>query len=166
MNRVMQSIIGGWTLAPEWRDRNGTRFTPGFSGTDTANVGRSGGRPDLLPGCNPNVGGETEFKWERRLLRRSSQRPLRNGAAGHDAGVLYMGFNLNAFKRWYLGYGETGPYFQLEAYMRNILTTPQHAEAPSSTNITSPAFGQFRPGWRPQHSDSPENRPLKTVVSG
>ena len=28
-NRFLQNIIGGWTLAPEWRDRNGTRFTAG-----------------------------------------------------------------------------------------------------------------------------------------
>ena len=36
-------------------------------------------------------------------------------------------------------------YFQLEAYMRNILNHPNRG-GPSSTNITSPAFGQFRLG--------------------
>jgi hypothetical protein len=145
MNRVMQSIIGGWTLAPEWRDRNGTRFTPGFSGTDTANVGRSGGRPDLLPGCNPNVGGETEFKWNAGCFAVPPNGRFGTAPRGMMRGFYTWGFNLNAFKRWYLGYGETGPYFQLEAYMRNILNHPNRG-GPSSTNITSPAFGQFRLG--------------------
>ena len=60
-------------------------------------------------------------------------------------GFYTWSFNLNAFKRWHLGYGETGPYFQLEAYMRNILNHPNRG-GPSSTNINSPAFGQFRLG--------------------
>ena len=145
LNPFLKSIIGGWTVAPEWRDRNGTRFTPGFSGSDPANVGRSGGRPDLLPGCNPNVGGDSEFKWNAGCFAIPPNGRFGTAPRGMMRGFYTWSFNLNAFKRWHLGYGETGPYFQLEAYLRNILNHPNRG-GPSSTNITSPAFGQFRLG--------------------
>ena len=144
----INQIVGNWTIAPELGLSAGRRTTPVFSGADPANVGRSGGRPDILPGCDPNGFGSPTDPAPAIVWNRSCFEVPREGTYGTATrGVLRQPrdprFSINIFKTIPLTPYEWGPYFKIEAYISNPFnhTNPS---GPGSFNINDPRFGLYR----------------------
>ena len=54
INRVVNGVIGNWTVVGAVSWRSGWFFTPTLSGVDVGNIGNSSSRrPNVVPGCNP-----------------------------------------------------------------------------------------------------------------
>lgn len=144
---VLNHILGNWTTGLKFDTYAGLRETPIFTGADPANVGGSGGRADLLPGCNPNNFGPTPGQY----WNRSCFAVPPNGRLGTaPRGMLYAPrvwqTFFNMFKRWNLAGKEAGPYFEVAMYMFNVFN---HRNAASliadSNNVSSPSFGYYSP---------------------
>ena len=144
----MNQLLGNWTLTPFVTFFGHSRFTPVFGGRDPSNTNNFGGRADQVPGCGFYTGndpGESLPMWNRSCFEKPSVNAGRFGNVSN--GMLHgpwgNNINFNAFKRWYLGLGEGGPYFQADIYVTNLFN---HAGATGvrSTNIESSGFGVFR----------------------
>ena len=124
--------------------------TPSFGGADTPNVGRSGGRPDILPGCRAS-GFDGSYQGGKVVWNRACFAQPRNGSYGNaPRGMLKQPrdphFNINVFKVFPLTKYENGPYFKLEAFVTNPMnhTNPS---GPNSLNINDPRFGRYAASW-------------------
>lgn len=143
---ALNHIIGNWTIAPSFVIQSSSRYTPSFSGADPANVGRSGGRPDGISGCNPNgVSGGPGVIWNRSCFVLPPNGRFGDASRGMLAGPTTWNTDFNMFKQWNLTANENGPYFRVEMYSANILNH-RNSGGPASTNIANPSFGLFRPG--------------------
>lgn len=143
MGSILNTLVGNWAGAFNFRGGSGTAFTPSYSGSDPSNTGRSSGRPDQL--CNPNGFGETPGRgWNPSCFAIPEAGIGRYGNASR--GMLIAprdwGTDLNLFKRFNLTQYENGPYFNFETYISNILNH-RNASGPSSTNISAANFGVF-----------------------
>ena len=116
-------------------------------GADPANVGASRGRPDILPGCNPNgFGAPTEppgIVWDRSCFTVPQNGTYGTATRGALKQPRFPEFNLNVFKVFPLTRYENGPYLKVEWYITNPFnhTNPT---GPISLTITNPSFGQYR----------------------
>jgi hypothetical protein len=54
-NRVVNAILGGWSMSGRYDQRNGRPQTVVYSGLDASNTNFSGGRASLVPGCDPHL---------------------------------------------------------------------------------------------------------------
>jgi hypothetical protein len=54
-SRLLDSVVGGWTLMGLWSWQSRTYVTPVWSGSDFSNTNTFSARPDVVAGCNPNV---------------------------------------------------------------------------------------------------------------
>jgi hypothetical protein len=55
-NRWIDSIVGGWSVSALFNIQTGMPSSVIFSGSDPSNTNTSGGRADVLPGCNIRSG--------------------------------------------------------------------------------------------------------------
>ena len=143
MGGILNTLVGNWAAAFNFRGGSGTAFTPSYSGSDPSNTGRSSGRPDQL--CNPNGFGETPGRgWNPSCFAIPEAGIGRYGNASR--GMLIAprdwGTDLNLFKRFNLTQYENGPYFNFETYISNIVNH-RNSSGPSSTNISAANFGIF-----------------------
>ena len=145
----LNHLLGGWTLAPQFRTHGRGRFIPTFSdGNHPAlDLRGDGARPDLVPGCDPN---DTNFEGRGQLWNRGCFTLPPNSRYGTaPRGALRhpnrWDLHLNIFKEWKLVPSlEQSPYFKLEAYIGNLLN---HANSSGAgTNVTDPNFGIVRRG--------------------
>ncbi|MFN0170975.1 MAG: TonB-dependent receptor domain-containing protein [Bryobacteraceae bacterium] len=139
---LVNHLLGSWTVAANFNFLTGQRYTPTFSGVDTANVGRSSGRPDQL--CNPNGFGSTPGRlWNPACFAVPPSGRYGSTSRGMLAGPVVWNTQLNVFKQWWLTGKENGPYFKTEMYVDNLFN---HANTtgPNSLDIRSPQFGFFR----------------------
>jgi hypothetical protein len=144
MPGVVNHIVGDWTVIPAFVIDSGTRYTPFFSGSDPANVGRSGGRPDAL--CDGNgFGSGPGVIWDRNCYAVPGQGSFGTASRGSLAGPTTWNMDFNMFKKWNLLGREDGPYFKAEMYSTNIFNH-RNSTGPQSTDIANPNFGRFRPG--------------------
>jgi hypothetical protein len=54
-NRFLDPVVGGWQVTSRWTWSGRQRVTPLWSGVDFSNTNLFFARPDIVPGCNPNV---------------------------------------------------------------------------------------------------------------
>ena len=148
----LQQVAGNWTMAYTFFKHTSTT-TAAFTGADTPNVGRSGGRPDNLSGCDPNnhsyennPGPNSSYvRWNVNCFAVPG-----NGSYGTATrGSLYGqwgGFEaFNAFKTFFLTADESGPYFRLQFRVQSpfLCQCRKANSGPASTNIGSPTFGRY-----------------------
>jgi hypothetical protein len=50
--KLLNAIVGGWSLTTNFNWHTGNYSTPTYTGYDSANLNQFSGRPDLVPGCN------------------------------------------------------------------------------------------------------------------
>jgi len=50
--KILNAIVGGWSLTTNFNWHTGNYSTPTYTGYDSANLNQFSGRPDLVPGCN------------------------------------------------------------------------------------------------------------------
>ncbi|MFN0165369.1 MAG: carboxypeptidase regulatory-like domain-containing protein [Bryobacteraceae bacterium] len=144
MPGLLNHVIGGWTVSPSFFIQSAQRFTPSFSGSDPANVGRSGGRPDAL--CDGNgAGAGPGLLWNRACYAAPPNGRYGNASRGSLAGPTTWQTDFNLFKMWRLLDKENSPYFKAEMYATNFFNH-RNSSGPQSTNIANPNFGIFRPG--------------------
>jgi hypothetical protein len=62
-NRVVDAVVGGWTLQSIATLASGTYFSPSFTGTNPSNTNTSGGLPDCLSDGNLPNGTRTWNQW-------------------------------------------------------------------------------------------------------
>ena len=147
---VINQLVSQWTVTPIITMNMGGRSTPNFGGFDSPNVGRSGGRPDIQPGCNPNGFGDNTVPYTSYWNSSCFSIPASGNYGTATRGVLQQPrdpqFNLNIFKVFPLTPYENGPYFKLEAYINNPLnhTNPS---GPNSLTFNDPRFGQYAASW-------------------
>ena len=120
-------VLGGWTVAPIFTTSGNIRQTPGFAGFDSANVGSTGGRPDLVAGCNPNEpapGAPIGVIWNRNCFTV----PLAGTYGNAPRGILEMPWfptlDMNIFKMWYLTVWKMVLTSSLRCIPLTSLTTP------------------------------------------
>ena len=146
-NRFAQTFLGNWTISPRITLNAKRASTPNFSGADTPNVGRSGGRPDVLPGCDPNgFGSPTDapgIVWNRACFAVPQAGTYGTATRGMLKQPRSPGFSMNIFKVFPLTPYEQGPYFKLEAYVNNFFNHTNPG-GPNSLNINDPRFGLYR----------------------
>ena len=145
MSGIANAFLGDWTAAINYNGRRGAAFEPRYSGSDPSGTGRSSGRPDHL--CDANGFGPTPGRgWDPSCFAIPPAGIGRYGSAAR--GVLFgpasWNMDLNVFKRFNLTKFERGPYFNLEAYIRNFFNH-RNASGPASTDISSANFGFFNP---------------------
>ncbi|MBM3801333.1 MAG: hypothetical protein FJW26_03365 [Acidimicrobiia bacterium] len=146
-SRLANQVLGGWTVSPIFSANGDARQTPGFAGFDSANVGSTGGRPDLVAGCDPNKpapGARPGILWNAACFTIPKSGTYGNAPRGVLKNPWFPQLDLNVFKIWY--FKENGPYLKFEMYGSNIINhTP--ATGPAALNITSPQFGLFTSTW-------------------
>jgi len=127
-NRLLDAVVGGWTLVGRWPYSSRVWVTPVWSGSDFSNTGTFTARPDVVPGCNPTV---DNFSASRIFDLNCFVRPPdgRFGNAGRNSfrGVPLFGSvsaesYLNLFKTFKLI--EKGLTLRVGAYMYNPLNHP------------------------------------------
>ena len=145
-----QIMLGNWTFSPIVTMNARRASTPSFGGAETPNVGRSGGRPDILPGCRAS-GFDGSYQGGKVVWNRACFAQPKNGKYGNATrGMLKQPrdphFNINVFKVFPLTKYENGPYFKLEAFVTNPMnhTNPS---GPNSLNINDPRFGRYAASW-------------------
>lgn len=62
-SKVVNHVIGSWSLGGTWVAQTGTYFVPTFAGTDPSNTNRRSGRADRLANGNLPVGQRTLDRW-------------------------------------------------------------------------------------------------------
>jgi hypothetical protein len=142
---VAKALLGNWTLAFLIYGGARSHWTPGYSGSDPSNTGRSSGRPDQS--CNPNGFGSTPGQlWNAACFSKPPAGVGRFGTAKRGAleGPFYWHTNFNIFKKWFLTGSEKGPYFKMEWYIWNVFNHA-NTSGPRSTNISAANFGNFVP---------------------
>ena len=143
----MNQLLGNWTVTPILTLDAFRRTTPNFQGADSPNVGRSGGRPDILPGCKPNGFGSASdapgIIWDRGCFKIPEDGFYGSASRGTLIQPRSPNLRLHLFKVFPLTPYENGPYFKLEAYIGNPFnhTNPS---GPDSLDITNPNFGRYR----------------------
>ncbi len=145
-SRVAHHVLGGWTVSPIFSTNGHIRQTPGFGGFDSANVGASGGRPNIVAGCDPNKpapGAPAGIVWNRNCFTV----PVSGTYGNATRGVLVMpwmpNLDMNIFKIWNLTNWENGPYLKFEMYSSNFINHTNPG-GPASLTISDPQFGLFR----------------------
>ncbi|MSO21783.1 MAG: hypothetical protein EXQ58_00715 [Acidobacteria bacterium] len=139
-SKLANQVLGGWTVSPIGNTNGHSRITPGFAGFDSANVGSSGGRPDLIPGCDPNKAVDASHLWRAACFTIPKAGTYGNAPRGILQQPWFPNLDLNAFKIWY--FKENGPYLKFEIYAANVINHT-NLSGPADTTITSPVFGLY-----------------------
>jgi len=137
----LNHVVRGWTIGELTTISGKQRYTPAFTGRDTANIGRSGGRPDQL--CNPNdFGPSPGLLWNRNCFAIPPNGRFGNSSRGMLSGPWIWSSDLRLFKTWYFTSDKQGAYMKLEMYADNVFNH-SNTQGPNSLNISSPGFGRF-----------------------
>ena len=150
----LNHLAGNWTVG-YIHFIYGHRTTAAYTGRDPANVGRSGGRPDNLPGCDANnhtftnatAPNSSYVRWNVNCFEVPPINAARYGTATRgNLNWPTSGWDVvNAFKHFYLTNDESGPYFRLQFRMNNPFwcRCRKANVGPQSTNIGAATFGRF-----------------------
>lgn len=149
----LQHIAGNWTVAYKWWAYS-HQASAAFTGADTPNVGRSGGRPDNVAGCNANDHDFTNspgpnsshVRWNANCFTIPENGRYGTATRGNLKWPYGVSDSINAFKHFYLTSDEAGPYFRVQFRLLSPFRCPcRNANAgPQSTNVGAPTFGRYR----------------------
>ncbi|MPZ21032.1 MAG: hypothetical protein GEV06_24495 [Luteitalea sp.] len=139
-NGLLQWVAGGWQVSGFFAAQSGLFFTPTFSGVDTSNTQRFGGRADAI--------GDGTLSGDERTIERwfdaAAYAIPANGTFGN-----VKPFSLEGPGRWVMDFGvykEFGPWaghqrLRFQATFINLFNHP--AFGLPVADITSPAVGQI-----------------------
>jgi hypothetical protein len=138
---AMNQIIGGWTVSGLIGVHSAPLFTPLFSGGDPSNTNTFGGRPDLLPGCDPNLSNPTHAVWFNVscfVVPPSNAGRFGNAGRGILKGPGATTMDMSLFKTFPIN---ERLRLRLWTSFANLFNHP--AWAPPQNNITAPNAGQI-----------------------
>jgi hypothetical protein len=130
--RVLRELLSDWSLSGFLIAQTGQYFTPSFAGSDPANIGATGGRPDrIADGRLSNPAIERWFD-----VNAFMAPPANSGRFGNSGINILRGpgtqlLNLGAFKRFVL---TENLRFQMEATFTNALNHPNYSNPSSNVN--------------------------------
>jgi hypothetical protein len=140
---ILNQVLGGWQINPLLTWAGAPRWTPNFSGVDTANVGIAGGRPDVIAGCDPNAELAPDIINNRACFAIPPNGRFGNAQRGILKGTRTWNTFLSVFKQWNLTPLENGPYFKLEMYINNVFNHSNNYLG--ALNVQSGVFGNIYP---------------------
>jgi hypothetical protein len=127
---MLRHLLADWSLSAFMIVQTGQYFTPSFAGSDPANIGATGGRPDRL--SDGTLADPTVQRWFD--ISAFAAPPANSGRFGNSGINILRGpgtniLNLGAFKRFRL---RENLQFQMEATFTNALNHPNYSNPGSN----------------------------------
>src|SRR5262249_16914063 len=125
--KVLNGVAGGWSFSSVFNWHSGNFGTPVYNGVDPGGIGQFTGRPDVVPGCNPNKGfhplNETSAWWDASCFAIPKTGTLGNTPNNILEGPGQWVFTLNPYKDFPVA-REGRVRIRLGAQMYNIFNHP------------------------------------------
>jgi hypothetical protein len=141
-NTLADYVLGGWTLMGRWAWTSRPWLTPLWSGADFSHTNTFSARPDVVPGCDPNIDSPSAAKtWNPNCFVRPPEGRFGNAGTAVILGAprgFWPSSLLSMYKTFTLAQvlSESGLRFRIGAEMVNPINHPVIAF--SSTTVNSP----------------------------
>ena len=127
--KLLNGIVGGWSFSGIFNWHSGNFGTPRYTGVDPGGIGQFSGRPDLVPGCDPNGGfsplNSTGAWWNASCFTVPSAGTLGNTPNNILEGPGMWVLTVNPYKDF--PFGKDGRYkVRLGAQIYNLLNHPSY----------------------------------------
>ncbi|MFN0169776.1 MAG: hypothetical protein ACKV22_25415, partial [Bryobacteraceae bacterium] len=163
--KILSHVVGGWTVSGFFLAKSGNYYTPYWSGVSAGNgpnTSQSRLRPDVIPGCNPNLPNRDHFKiFEYKCFTQPANGRYGNAGSGVIQSLGTWTYDAGLYKYFFFSGDERMPRLRLSANSLNAfnhagwgptadynVNSPVGVVAKSNANATLNGITQNLGGWR------------------